>query len=304
MKSKIKTYNSEGFRKEYFNGTPKLNELFKKSIEDFFCLRIEDLISGVLKPILPSREESHTLIFVTEGSYKTRIGFKEYKIQTNQVLIIQAGTVFSVEKIMDNVKGFTCHFHPNTLIGKFGNRSLVSEFEFLNIGNYPIVDVKDSSKSALLNIFVRLVAEFESDYQSNPNIIHSYLYTLLTELKILFGHNYSTKQNASYQITSQLRTLAHERVKENLKVADFARIMNISPNHLNKSVKTITAKSASKIIDAIKLIEIKYLLYQSGLSISEISYEMGYLDPSYFTRFFKKREKISPTKFRELIEKS
>ena len=303
MKSKIKTYNSEGFRKEFFNESPTLNVLFKKSIVDFFCLRIEDLISGVLKPILPSREESHTLIFVIEGSYVTKIGFKEYKIKPNQILIIQAGTVFSVAQIK-NVNGFICHFHPNTLIGKFGNRELISEFEFLNTGNFPIIDVKENYKSVLLNIFERLVLEFKSDIKPNLNIIHSYLYTLLSELKILFGQNQLVSKNASYQITSQFRMLAHEKVKENLKVTDFAKIMNVSPNHLNKSVKSITSKSASEIISEIKLIEIKFLLYQSGLSISEISYEMGYLDPSYFTRFFKKRENISPTGFRKLIDKS
>ncbi|WP_308993977.1 helix-turn-helix transcriptional regulator [Mariniflexile litorale] len=302
MKTKIKTYDSEGFRKEYFNDNSRLDELFKKSIIDFFCLRIEDLISGVLKPILPSKEESHTFIFVTEGSYKTKIGFKEYEIKPNQVLTIQAGVVFSVEQIIKNVKGYTCHFHPNTLIGKFGNRSLISEFEFLNVGNYPIIGIKESSMSAILNIFKRLATEFAND--NNPNIIHTYLYTLLTELKILVGESNLVKQGASYQITTQFRTLVHAKVKENLKVTDFARIMNVSPNHLNKSVKSITAKSASEIIDEIKLIEIKYLLYQSTLSISEISYEMGYLDPSYFTRFFKKRENVSPTEFRELIEKS
>lgn len=92
--------------------------------------------------------------------------------------------------------------------------------------------------------------------------------------------------------------------RKNLKVADFAKMMNVSPNHLNKSVKTITAKSVSQLIDDVKLIEIKYLLYQSNLSIREISYEMGYLDPSYFTRFFKRRTGMSPAEFRQLIEKS
>lgn len=153
-----------------------------------------------------------------------------------------------------------------------------------------------------MNILKRLASEFEND--NNPNIIHTYLYTLLTELKTLIDESKVVKQGAPYQISTQFRALVHANVKENLKVADIARIMNISPNHLNKSVKSIMAKSASEIIDEIKLIEIKYLLYQSTLSISEISYEMGYLDPSYFTRFFKKRENLSPTEFRELIEKS
>ncbi|MEP0212825.1 MAG: AraC family transcriptional regulator [Cellulophaga sp.] len=302
--SKIKTYNSEDFRKEYFNKSPKLDKLFKKSVEDFFCLKIEDLTKKVLKPITPSREESHTIIFVTKGSFKTKIGFKEYIITPNNIVILQAGAVFSTEQVSKNVKGFTCHFHPNILIGKFGNRSLVSDFEFLNNGNYPIININKQSRSEIINILERLVTEFKSNTKPNSDIIHSYIYTLLTELKILYGLSNFQPQNASFQITSRFRMLANQKVKENLKVADFARMMNISPNHLNKSVKVSTLKSASEILEEIKLIEVKYLLYQSTLSISEISYEMGYLDPSYFTRFFKKREKISPTEFRKMIEKS
>ena len=304
MHLNIKTYSSEDFRNEYFNASPELEKLFEKSVEDFFCLRIEDVSERVLKPILPSREKSHTIIFVKEGSYKTKIGFKEYTITPNQIVILQAGAVFSTEQISQKVKGFTCHFHPDILIGKFGNLTLLTDFEFLNVGNHPIVDVKKQSKPHIQNLFERLCTEFKSDYQPNPTIVHSYLYTILAELQVLYGKNHSFDQNASFQITSQFRKLAHKNVKQNLKVADFAEMMNISPNHLNKSVKKITSKSASEINDEIKLIEIKFLLYQSGLSISEISYEMGYLDASYFTRFFKKRANISPTEFRQMIEKS
>lgn len=304
MKSKIKTYNSEDFRNEYFNASPELEKLFEKSLDDFFCLRIEDISERVFKPILPSREESHTLIFVTGGSYKTKIGFQEHTVKPDHIVIYQAGAVFSTEQINNKVKGFTCHFHPGILIGKFGNRALISNFEFLNVGNHPVIEVTENSKQATLNLFERLHTEFKSSKRPNPTIVHSYLYALLAELQLLFGQNNLLNRSASFQITSQFRKLAHQHVKKNLKVADFAQMMNMSPNHLNKSVKSITSKSASEINDEIKLIEIKFLLYQSGLSISEISYEMGYLDASYFTRFFKKRTKISPTEFRRMIEKS
>ncbi len=179
-----------------------------------------------------------------------------------------------------------------------------SDYEFLYVGNKPIIDVRQESKYAIQNIFERLCREFESAEEPNPMIVHSYLYTLLAELKILFAQNSRVSQSASFQITSRFRKLAHESVKSNLKVADYAAMMNISPNHLNKSVKRVTSKSASDIHDEIKLIEIKFLLYQSGLSISEISHEMGYLDVSYFTRFFKKHTKLSPREFRNRIEKS
>ncbi|MEM9327606.1 MAG: AraC family transcriptional regulator [Bacteroidota bacterium] len=304
MEPRIETYNSKDFRNKYFNASPELEILFNKCVEDFFCLRIEDVIDRVVKPISPSREESHTVIFVTEGSYKTKIGFEEYTIEPGQIVIYQAGAVFSTPQISKKVKGFTCHFHPDILIGKFGNHTLLTDFEFLNVGNHPIIRVSKKSNPAILNLLERLCAEFKSDGRPNPTIVHSYLYTLLAELQQLFGKNDSIKHSAAFQLTSQFRKLAYQRVKENLKVADFAEIMNISPNHLNKAVKNITSKSASAINDEIKLIEIKFLLYQSGLSIREISYEMGYLDASYFTRFFKKHTGVSPKEFRELIEKS
>ena len=304
MKSKIKTYNSEDFRNEYFNASPELEKLFKKSLEDFFCLKIEEISERVIKPILPSREESHTIILVTEGTFKTKIGFREYTVTPGQIVIYQAGAVFSTEQINTMVHGFTCHFHPDILIGKFGNRALITGFEFLDVGNHPIIEVPENSKFVLLNVFKRLYREFKSEERPNPTIVHAYLYTLLAELQLLFGRNNLFSQSASFQITSQFKKIAHKNVKKNLKVADFAQMMNMSPNHLNKSVKSITSKSASEINDEIKLIEIRFLLYQSDLSISEISYEMGYLDASYFTRFFKKRTGISPSEFREMIEKS
>ncbi len=304
MTTEIKTYNSRDFREEYFNASPKLARLFEKSVADFFCLKIEELTERVLKPIKPSREESHTLIFVQEGSYTTKIGFEEYTVSPNQIVVLQAGAVFSTEEVSNKVKGFTCHFHPNVLIGKFGNGSLLSEFEFLNTGNYPILTVSDEAQKHVVPLFERLTTEFTREGTPNSQIIHSYLYALLTELQLLAGSNPKPGQSAAYRIVSEFRKLIHQKAKENLKVADFAKRMNVSSNHLNKSVKSITSKSASELIDETKLIEIKYLLYQSTLSVSEIAYQMGYLDPSYFTRFFKKKEGISPKQFREMIEKS
>ncbi len=304
MSADIKTYNSVEFRKEYFNASPELNRLFEKSMEDFFCLRIEELIERVHKPIRPCREESHTLIFVTEGSYKTKIGFQEYVVRPDQIVVLQAGAVFSTDDLSKRVKGFTCHFHPNTLIGKFGQRSLTSAFDFLNVGNEPIIALNDQSKPNVTHLFQRLCEEFKNEDGPNSDLIHAYLHALLTELNTVYGQRIPAKHGASYSICVRFRSLVNERVKDNLKVSDFADLMNISPNHLNKAVKSITAKSASKMIDEAKLIEIKYLLYQSNLSISEISFQMGYLDASYFTRFFKKYEGTSPSTFRKMIEKS
>jgi AraC family transcriptional regulator, transcriptional activator of pobA len=81
-------------------------------------------------------------------------------------------------------------------------------------------------------------------------------------------------------------------------------MLNITPNHLNKLVKTITGKSPTKWIDDTLVLEAKVLLYQTSLTINEVASEIGIYDQSYFSRLFKKYEGITPLEFRKKIEKS
>jgi AraC-like DNA-binding protein len=87
-------------------------------------------------------------------------------------------------------------------------------------------------------------------------------------------------------------------------VAEYAALLHISPNHLNKSVKAATGKSPSRWIDEAIVLEAKVLLYQSQYTIGDIATELGLEDPSYFSRLFKKYEGITPQAFRSRIEKS
>ena len=81
-------------------------------------------------------------------------------------------------------------------------------------------------------------------------------------------------------------------------------MLNVTPNHLNKSIKSVTGKSPTKWIDETILLEAKYLLYQTNLTINEIAMQVGHYDQSYFSRIFKKHEGLTPIEYRKLIEKS
>jgi len=73
---------------------------------------------------------------------------------------------------------------------------------------------------------------------------------------------------------------------------------------LTKSVKAVTGKSPTQWIDELIVLEAKVLLYQSHLTISEISYELGIEDSSCFGRMFKKYTGLTPGDFRRQSEKT
>jgi len=114
----------------------------------------------------------------------------------------------------------------------------------------------------------------------------------------------ASTQTNSVSITNRFRELLVDRIKTSHRVTDYASELNITPNHLNKAVRTITGKSPTKWIDEAIVLESKVLLYQSSLSISAIAAEVGLFDASYFSRLFKKYEGVTPLAFRKMIETS
>ena len=78
----------------------------------------------------------------------------------------------------------------------------------------------------------------------------------------------------------------------------YAEKLAMHPNHLNALIKKHTGLSAKESIQNRIMLEIKYLLHSTRLSIKQISDQMGFNDPNYFTTFFKRAENQSPGNYR------
>ena len=85
------------------------------------------------------------------------------------------------------------------------------------------------------------------------------------------------------------------------QVAEYAHLLTVTPNHLNKIIKEQTGKTASDFINAMLLMEAKALLKHTELSISEIAYQLDFTDPSHFNKFFKKGTEYTPLNYRNQV---
>jgi AraC-like DNA-binding protein len=94
------------------------------------------------------------------------------------------------------------------------------------------------------------------------------------------------------------RKILNNKFSELKTSKEYAQRLNISPNYLNAICKDIFNKTVSQIIQERIMLEAKRLLSHTCLSISEISYKLGFNDNSYFGRYFKKITGLPPEKFR------
>ena len=88
--------------------------------------------------------------------------------------------------------------------------------------------------------------------------------------------------------------LLDEHFKKSRSVQFYAEALNMHPNTLNALVKKYSGRSAKEVIIEKIMLEAKFHLTQSSLSVKEIAHLLGFDDPNYFSYFFKRSGNISP----------
>lgn len=289
---KIKVYDSRGFTQRYM-ASSELRQLLKDDFTRFFIVRVEDMYRLVQETVPASRSTGHTLIYITKGEAVMSIGSKRYRTRRGELMMVPAGQVFSFGK--DDVnKGYLCHFNEDILSGVYKNYTLWD--------SPPHIRPDHRAAQFILQLFKRLFFEYSAYGLERKDIIASYLYALLCELK--HAGSSTAGVDGTSDLTRQFKQLVHTHFRTKHLVKDYAALLHVTPNHLNKTVKAFTGRSPTRWIDEIILSEAKTLLQQTSFSISQVAMEVGVTDQSYFARLFRRYEGVTPTAFRAMIEKS
>lgn len=98
----------------------------------------------------------------------------------------------------------------------------------------------------------------------------------------------------------QLKELIERHYREHWSNHQYADALGTSISRLNRLSKTTFNQSVLDLIHDRVLLEAKRSLIYTARSVEEISYDLGFKDPGYFSRFFKRSTGIPPGKYRVL----
>lgn len=299
----IKTFNQNEFLSKFMGPAPKLRKMIKDDQGRFFMVPVQDMIKISQVPVPPTRATTHTLIYLTEGVASMTIGFQKVKIKKNECLIVAAGQVFSYDKHEVN-KGFISNFDDDFLISRISGKELLKEFDFLNIWGNPVIKPKGNTVNYIRQTLQRVLDEYQQNGLTNVALIKSYFIAALCELNTAYQPLSKSGSQVALTLVNRFKEAIHKHIKEKHHVTDYASLLHVSPNHLNKTVKSVTGKPASAWISETLITEAKVMLVHTDHSISEIATALGVYDQSYFSRLFKKYEKVTPLEYRKMIDLS
>ncbi len=256
----------------------------------------ESLEPILLNPIPLHRHDHEELIIVTSGKPVHTLDYTKEELYPPVIVYVAQGKVHNFTPDSDTggwVIRFKNELVPNSRFNFYSN--------FLDQINYKLND--DYCSTTLNSLCEIMLKEFEEE-SVNYQVIKHLLSALLTKLEADSKQEYldGTAANRSQMITfnSFLKILEFNYMRPD--GADFySEKLNMSTRNLNLISQSAFGKSVTEIIETRKLIEARSLLLNSGKSVSEIGYELGYNEKSYFTRVFHKRTGVTPTEYREQL---
>ena len=233
-------------------------------------------VSDVPESVMPF----FSFVYLIEGEVLLEIEGQTWLCQAGQVLLVPRNTPFKVLYFKGNY-GYECGFSIHAV------KDL--SYECLHITHPLLQSFRNEEADFTAALLEHLLLARE---RKDERMIASTLDLFLCRLEVLDGHPGNATVN-------QFLERVFDRSRKLGKVADYAGELCITPNYLNRLVRSQTGHSAMDWIEISRLNLAKSLLKQGKLQIAEIAVAVGIDDQSYFTRFFKNNEGCTPTQFRE-----
>lgn len=101
-------------------------------------------------------------------------------------------------------------------------------------------------------------------------------------------------------VRQAVRVLRSQYMREELTVAEVAEQVYVTPNYLSTLFKKEMGVTVSDYLTYVRVERAKELLRSPGIKLYEAARQVGYGDPNYFTKAFKRREQMTPSEYREI----
>lgn len=253
------------------------------------------------KALNAHRLNFYQILVITQGRGVHEIDFQKVAYSENTIIPIAMGQVqrFSYNP---ELEGYAVVFTPDFLVKENLDYNYLYEFTIFLHTIAPISSIANQEIYTLIN---EMVAEQQKKLGFNTaEFQRNLLKNFLIQIERNKRDRVDLVCNNSLELLMKFKRTLEENLSYKVRVVDICEQLNISAKQLNNSLKLYDNSTAKQYIENRIILEIKRLLVYSSISIKEIAYEIGFEDPTNFTKYFKARTNILPTDYRKQEQES
>ncbi len=271
---------------------PKSNEISDRLQNDKLKIKINSDDNPYIsvdieqKLVQPRRLTSYFIVFIESGFISYKLDLKDYTLTDGQLLFAMPNQVFTPPAQTDNLKYSKVLFDENTLA------LLPQQFPFLvNPFNAQTIMFGDTTRQRVKKNFEVLNQILHIDkQQTDIEIVLAYLNALLVELNCAYFKSKESTNILNTHLSKfiEFKLVVETHLTEQPSINAIADKLALTTNSLYRIVKEYSGTSPKDFFIHRLMIEAQRKLYYSNLSVKQLAYELGFNDPDYFSRLFKK----------------
>jgi len=232
------------------------------------------------------RRDFNMLLWATNGKGSHLIDHAEYEIVPGKLLLVRVGQVHQVQRYAS--EGWVILISRDADINICNDELLVP----------PFLLIASEQKEIFKMLFGSLRLEL-SLVAPRARLIENLLRGMWLCCEQSVAQLKEVYKSAELEIFRQFLAILEESYIEHKEVSYYSDRMMLPVRRLNRLTRTVSGMTVYELLQERVLRESKTLLNTTRLSAKEIAFELGFQDPAYFNRFFKKETNMTPVDFRK-----
>lgn len=283
--------------------------LFEDSNEKIFTIRkICDFDQEEIEHnLMPHLHDFYSIFWIESGEATHATEYVEYSLKADTIVFVPPGLKHRM--YMDKSVGGTYILFNEEFI-RYNRKDHVplKDYRLFNSPDFKsLITVTPDARLKLQSITDFIFDEVNKPDHYSQDIVLNLLHFFLLESRRIFDQQNQTPIELSAETPDstiiQFKLLIEQNFQTQKNVSAYASMLNMNPSCLNEVAKKTTGITAGELIRNRVIDETKKLLFSSRMSGKEIAFELGFDDPAYFSRFFRKYTGTTLKEFREYSRK-
>jgi AraC-like DNA-binding protein len=240
----------------------------------------------------------HDILLVTRGRGSFTLDGERCRVAPGTLLITRPGELRAWD--VEALDGACLFFTEEFVAAAFSDLRFLEQFAFFGESRpSAALELAPAERRAFLSRFRAMQKEIRSLGDDASHALRALLYELLVLIHRWYARRHGrTPRTVPNRLVERFQRLVDRDHARRHRLRDYAAELGVSPGHLNVLCRGTLRESASRVVRRRLTLEAKRLLTHSDLTAAEVGFALGFEDPAYFTRFFRREVGEPPTRFR------
>jgi AraC-like DNA-binding protein len=262
--------------------------------------------STTFKNDLSYTSDFYVIAFKKMKSGVIQYGKTKYDHDRGSLSFIKPRQIVDMKGIELEENGFNICFHEDFLIGHL-LRDEIKKYSFFDYETNEALHLSPTEEKIIWDLYRKIETEYHNNRDEYSRaIMLAHIDSILQYSQRFYRRQFIDRKPLSGTTVTRFNNIMASYFEKGLMsdkglptVNYLASELNLSPRYLSDLLKQETGKTAIELIHLFLIAEAKDLLKETDYSVSEIAYKLGFENPPYFFRLFKKETGMSPTQFKK-----